>query len=83
MPFVEDGSKGFTITHKQKPVAMCGVTPLDDYNYRGKIWFLGTDDIDNIAIVCNKFVDKVYIGCGDLDDGVADDQPRISVLIFA
>ena len=28
---------------------MCGVTPLDDYNYRGKIWFLGTDDIDNIA----------------------------------
>tara|TARA_B100000214_G_scaffold360848_1_gene323651 strand:- start:1901 stop:2293 length:393 start_codon:yes stop_codon:yes gene_type:complete len=40
------------------------------------------DDIDNIAIVCNKFVDKVYIGCGDLDDGVADDQPRVSVLIF-
>ena len=41
------------------------------------------DDIDNIAIVCNKFVDKVYIGCGDLDDGLNDDQPRISVLIFA
>ena len=41
------------------------------------------DDIDNIAIVCNKFVDKVYIGCGDLDDGAADDQPRVSVLIFA
>lgn len=49
VPFVEDGSKGFTITHKQKPVAMCGVTPLDDYNYRGKIWFLGTDDIDHIS----------------------------------
>ena len=41
------------------------------------------DDIDNIAIVCNKFVDKVYIGCGDLDDGAADDQPRVSVLIIA
>tara|TARA_R100001163_G_C5009842_1_gene156171 strand:- start:273 stop:797 length:525 start_codon:yes stop_codon:yes gene_type:complete len=49
VPFVEEGSKGFTITHKQKPVAMCGVTPLDDYSYRGKIWFLGTDDIDSIA----------------------------------
>ena len=43
----------------------------------------GNDGIDNIAIVLNKFVDKVYIGCGDLDDGAPDDQDRISVIIFA
>ena len=38
---------------------------------------------DNVAVVLNKFVDKVYIGCGDLDDGEPDDQDRISVIIFA
>ena len=38
---------------------------------------------DNVAVVLNKFVDKVYIGCGDLDDGAPDDQDRISVVIFA
>jgi hypothetical protein len=48
VPFVEEGSKGFTITHKEKPLAMCGVTPLDNYMYCGKIWFLGTDDIDKV-----------------------------------
>jgi len=43
----------------------------------------GVDSIDNIAIVLNKFVDKVYIGAGDLDNGGPDDQDRISVVIFA
>ena len=43
----------------------------------------GVDSIDNIAIVLNKFVDKVYIGAGDLDNGAPDDQDRISVVIFA
>ena len=43
----------------------------------------GLQNQDNIAMVLNKFVDKVYIGCGDLDDGANDDQDRISVIIFA
>lgn len=46
-------------------------------------WDDGNQDADNIALVLNKFADKVYIGCGDLDDGDNDDQDRISVVIFA
>ena len=43
----------------------------------------GQDGIDNIAIVCNKSVSNVKIGTGDLDNGDADDQDRISVVVFA
>ena len=43
----------------------------------------GLDGIDNVAIVLNKFVDKVFVGAGDLDDGLNDDMDRISVAIFA
>jgi len=46
VPFIEEGSKGFTITHKRKPIAMCGITPMDQYMHTGKIWFLGTKDVD-------------------------------------
>ena len=49
VPFVEKGAKGFTITYKDKPIAMCGVTPIRSGNdIVGKIWFLGTDDIDKL-----------------------------------
>ena len=43
----------------------------------------GLDGIDNIAIVLNKAVGNVKIGTGDLDNGDADDQDRISVVVFA
>ena len=43
----------------------------------------GLDGIDNIAIVLNKAVGNVKIGTGDLDNGDADDQERISVVVFA
>ena len=43
----------------------------------------GQDGADNIAIVCNKFVGSVKIGTGDLDNGDADDQTRVAVIIFA
>ena len=38
---------------------------------------------DNVPIILNKFVDKVYIGMGDLDEGANDDVDRVSVVIFA
>ena len=34
--------------HNNKPIAMCGITPMDKYMHTGKIWFLGTDDVDKI-----------------------------------
>lgn len=43
----------------------------------------GLDGIDNIAIVLNKAAGNVKIGTGDLDNGDADDQDRISVVVFA
>ena len=43
----------------------------------------GLQTQDNVAVVLNKFVDKVYIGTADLDDGAPDDQDRVSVVIFA
>ena len=43
----------------------------------------GLQNQDNVPIVLNKFVDKVYIGMGDLDDGAEDDVDRVSVVIFA
>ena len=43
----------------------------------------GLDGADNIAIVCNKSVGNVKIGTGDLDNGDADDQTRVSVVVFA
>ena len=43
----------------------------------------GLDGIDNIAIVLNKAVGNVKIGTGDLDNGDADDQTRVAVVIFA
>ena len=43
----------------------------------------GLDGIDNIAIVLNKAIGNVKIGTGDLDNGDADDQDRISVVVFA
>ncbi len=43
----------------------------------------GLQNQDNVPIVLNKFVDKVYIGMGDLDDGANDDVDRVSVVIFA
>jgi len=43
----------------------------------------GLQNQDNVAVVLNKFVDKVYIGTADLDDGAPDDQDRVSVVIFA
>ena len=52
VPFMEDGAKGFTITHKGTPIAMCGVTPLDDVMHVGRIWFLGT----NIVDVCSSLM---------------------------
>ncbi len=48
VPFVEEGARGFTICHNNKPIAMCGITPMDKYMHTGKIWFLGTDDVDKI-----------------------------------
>ena len=39
VPFLEDGAKGFTITHKGKPIAMCGVTPLDEMMHVVKYGF--------------------------------------------
>ena len=43
----------------------------------------GLQNNDNVPIILNKFVDKVYIGMGDLDDGAEDDVDRVSVVIFA
>lgn len=43
----------------------------------------GLQNQDNVPIILNKFVDKVYIGMGDLDDGANDDVDRVSVVIFA
>tara|TARA_B000000609_G_C24097408_1_gene306368 strand:+ start:393 stop:785 length:393 start_codon:yes stop_codon:yes gene_type:complete len=43
----------------------------------------GLQNQDNVPIILNKFVDKVYIGMGDLDDGAEDDVDRVSVVIFA
>ena len=43
----------------------------------------GLDSIDNLALVLNKAVSNVRIGTGDLDNGDADDQDRISVVVFA
>ena len=43
----------------------------------------GLQNQDNVPIVLNKFVDKVYIGMGDLDEGANDDVDRVSVVIFA
>ena len=43
----------------------------------------GLDNQDNVPIILNKFVNKVYIGMGDLDDGAEDDVDRVSVVIFA
>lgn len=43
----------------------------------------GLQNQDNVPIVLNKLVDKVYIGMGDLDDGANDDVDRVSVVIFA
>ena len=43
----------------------------------------GLDSIDNLALVLNKAVSNVKIGTGDLDNGDADDQDRISVVVFA
>ena len=48
VPFEEEGARGFTICHKKKPIAMCGVTSMDKYMHTGKIWFLGTDEVDDI-----------------------------------
>jgi len=42
----------------------------------------GLQNQDNIALVLNKTVGNVRIGCGDLDDGAEDDQDRVSVVIF-
>ena len=43
----------------------------------------GLQNQDNVPIILNKFVDKVYIGMGDLDEGANDDVDRVSVVIFA
>ena len=43
----------------------------------------GLDGADNVAIVCNKAVGNVKVGTGDLDNGDADDQDRVAVVIFA
>ena len=43
----------------------------------------GLDGADNVAIVCNKAVGNVKVGTGDLDNGDADDQTRVAVVIFA
>ena len=43
----------------------------------------GLQNQDNVPIILNKFVDKVYIGMGDLDDGAEDDVDRVSVVIFS
>ena len=59
VPFVEKGASGFTITHKDKPIAMCGVTPLDKYFRFGRIWFLGTDDIYKIQLSLFKYSEIV------------------------
>jgi len=54
VPFMEDGAKGFTITHKGTPIAMCGVTPLDDVMHVGRIWFLGTNLVDKYMLTITK-----------------------------
>ena len=54
VPFMEDGAKGFTITHKGIPIAMCGVTPLDDVMHVGRIWFLGTNLVDKYMLTITK-----------------------------
>ena len=50
VPFVEEGATGFTITNEEIPIAMCGVTPLDDYYKMGRIWFLGTTDLKKMPL---------------------------------
>ena len=51
VPFEEEGARGFTITHNRKPIAMCGVTSMDKYMHTGKIWFLGTDEVDDLSLI--------------------------------
>tara|TARA_B000000557_G_scaffold131213_1_gene106314 strand:- start:53 stop:448 length:396 start_codon:yes stop_codon:yes gene_type:complete len=43
----------------------------------------GLDGADNVAIVCNKAVGNVKVACADTDNGDADDNHRVSVVIFA
>ena len=54
VPFMEDGATGFTVTHKDIPIGMCGVTPLDKGMHTGRIWFLGTDMIDEHRLFIYK-----------------------------
>ena len=47
-PFQEKDSRGFTICHKRKPIAMCGITSMDKYMHTGKIWFLKKEIIKEL-----------------------------------
>ncbi len=67
VPFIEKGATGFTITHNNKPIAMCGVTPMDNYYKMGRIWFLGTTDLHEMPLkvfrhakICLAFLVKNY-----------------------
>ena len=42
----------------------------------------GLDDIDNTPFILNKNVAYVYCATADMDDGQADDQPRVSIVVF-
>ena len=47
---VKEGATGFTITNEDIPIAMCGVTPLDNYYKMGRIWFLGTTELKKMPL---------------------------------
>ena len=42
----------------------------------------GLDDIDNTPFILNKNVAYGYCATADMDDGQADDQPRVSIVVF-
>ena len=54
VPFIEKGATGFTITHSNKPIAMCGVTPMDNYYKMGRIWFLNPRKLSDSPMALSK-----------------------------
>lgn len=44
-PFAIDGSRNYTIRFDDRPIAMCGTVPIEEY--QGRVWMLGTGAVNN------------------------------------